>query len=125
MHLKRIIIFALIAATCLSFVGCAATENNFKLEIQTDSMAPVFSTGDKILCAKVDSPGALKKGDIIAYWTVINGERVMNVHRIHEIYHDGKGTLYFQTKGDNNDTADATPVHQDDVVGKYIKKVLF
>jgi signal peptidase len=53
---------------------------------------------------------------------VINGERVLNTHRIHEIY-DGGGYLIFATKGDNNTIADPLTVHESEIVGKYALRV--
>jgi len=86
--------------------------------IQSDSMAPFFSNGDLIIDKTVRDPSELKVGDVITFWTVIGGERVLNSHRIIEIL--DKGTyLYFTTKGDNNTIEDSIGVHQSEIVGKY------
>lgn len=90
------------------------------LEIQTDSMYPTLSAGDVIFCDKVTDPSTLRIGDIITYWTVINGERVLNTHRIVEIY-DGGDYLIFATKGDNNTEMDALTVHESEIVAVYKK----
>ena len=90
--------------------------------IQTESMYPTLNPGDLIFDKAVKDPSALQRGDIITYWTVINGERVLNTHRIHEIY-DGGGYLIFATKGDNNTMADPLTVHESEVVGLYSTKV--
>lgn len=90
--------------------------------IQTESMYPTLNPGDLIFDKAVKDPTTLQKGDIITYWTVINGERVLNTHRIHEIY-DGGGYLIFGTKGDNNTIADPLTVHESEVVGIYATKV--
>ena len=90
--------------------------------IQTESMYPTLNPGDLIFDKAVKDPTTLQKGDIITYWTVINGERVLNTHRIHEIY-DGVGYLIFGTKGDNNTIADPLTVHESEVVGIYATKV--
>ena len=60
----------------------------------------------------------VKIGDVITYWTVIDGQRVLNTHRIHQIY-DGGGYLIFETKGDNNTIADPLTVHESEIVGQY------
>ena len=86
--------------------------------IQTESMYPTLLPGDLIFDTGVKEPEELRKDDIITYWTVINGERVLNTHRIHEIY-DGGGYLIFSTKGDNNTSADPLTVHESEIVGKY------
>ena len=49
---------------------------------------------------------------------VINGERVLNTHRISEIY-DGGNYLIFETKGDNNTVSDALTVHESEIVGQW------
>ena len=90
--------------------------------IQTESMYPTLMPGDLIFDTAVKDAGELRNGDIITYWTVINGERVLNTHRIEQIY-DGGGYLIFSTKGDNNTTADPLTVHESEVVGKYSFRV--
>jgi signal peptidase I len=90
--------------------------------IQSDSMAPFFNKGDLIIDGKVSDPATLKVGDVITFWTVIDGERVLNSHRITAI--DDNGTyLYFTTKGDNNTIEDSIGVHQADIVGKYMTRI--
>lgn len=90
--------------------------------VQTDSMYPVLKPGDLIIDKAVKDPSKLRVGDIITYWTVINGERVLNTHRITAIY-DGGDHLIFQTKGDNNTIEDTLTVHEAEVVGKYAGRV--
>ena len=90
--------------------------------IQTESMYPTLLPGDLIFDTAVKETEELRNGDIITYWTVINGERVLNTHRIHEIY-DGGGYLIFATKGDNNTIADPLTVHESEIVGKYAFRI--
>ena len=90
--------------------------------IQTESMYPTLLPGDLIFDTAVKDTGELRPGDIITYWTVINGERVLNTHRIEQIY-DGGGYLIFSTKGDNNTIADPLTVHESEIVGKYSFRV--
>ena len=87
--------------------------------IQSDSMVPTFSKGDLVIAKAVKDPAELKEGDIISFWTVIQGERVINTHRIIGIS-DGGTFLSFTTKGDNNTIEDAMTVHQAEIVGKYL-----
>ena len=89
--------------------------------VQTDSMKPFFEQGDLIIDKVVD-PKELKVGDVITFWTVINGYRVLNTHRIVNITDYGN-YLYFDTKGDANPIADTTGVHQNEIVGKYVTHI--
>ena len=86
--------------------------------VQTDSMYPTLKSGDLVIDRAVKDTSKLRTGDIITYWTVIEGQRVLNTHRIYEIY-DGGGYLIFETKGDNNTAADPLTVHESEVVGVY------
>ena len=90
--------------------------------VQSDSMAPTFYEGDLVVDKAVSDASALKEGDIITFWTVINGQKVLNTHRIISITDYGN-YLYFDTKGDNNTIADTTGVHQNDIVGVYLFKL--
>lgn len=112
-----------ILATYVSFVSTSGSGVPSILglrifSIQTDSMYDTLKPGDLIVDTAVKNPEKLKKDDIITYWTIIDGERVLNTHRIVEIY-DANGYLIFATKGDNNTTVDTLTVHESEVVGKY------
>lgn len=90
--------------------------------IQTESMEPFFSKGDLIIDKVVKDAAELEVGDVITFWTVIQGERVLNSHRIIQI-DDYENYLSFVTKGDNNSVEDSLTVHQAEVVGKYMTHI--
>ena len=123
---NAILVIAIALAAICTYVSFVSTSGNGVpsilgvriFSIQTESMYPTLLPGDLIFDVGVKEPKELRNGDIITYWTVINGERVLNTHRIHEIY-DGGGFLIFATKGDNNTIADPLTVHESEVVGKY------
>ena len=125
-----LLVLAIALAAMCTYVSYVSTSGNGvpslfgirMFSIQTESMYPTLLPGDLIFDKGVKDPAELRKGDIITYWTVINGERVLNTHRIHEIY-DGGGYLIFATKGDNNTAADALTVHESEIVGKYSTRV--
>lgn len=96
-------------------------DNLMQFEICTDSMSPTFIKGSIIVCKEVEDATTLAVGDIITYWTVINGERLLVTHRIAEIY-DGGGFLIFSTKGDGNAVIDPLTVHESEIVGKFVEK---
>ena len=115
------------ASTYLAFVSSSGqgTPSIFGLQmfsIQTDSMYPTLNPGDLIFAVETD-PAELQVGDIVTYWTVIDGQRALNTHRIHAIYDMGDGKPLFATKGDNNTSADPLNVQSGNIVGKYTGKL--
>lgn len=120
------LVVAIVIAVVCTYVSFVSTSGSGvpsilgirPFSIQTESMYPTFLPGDLIIDTAVDDTSELEVGDIITYWTIINGERVLNTHRISAIY-DGGGYLIFATQGDNNQSADALTVHESEVVGKY------
>ncbi len=121
-----VLVIAIVLAIMATYVSYVSTSGSgvpsilgMRLfSIRTDSMYDTLMPGDLIIDTAVKDPESLKKNDVITYWTVIDGERVLNTHRIVEIY-DGNGFLIFATKGDNNSTVDTLTVHESEIVGKY------
>ena len=81
-------------------------------------MVPEFEKGDLIISKAVDDSTALEKGDIITYQTTIEGEEVLNTHRIVDVT-ETDGFVFYTTKGDNNDIEDAEPVVYYSVAAKW------
>ena len=79
--------------------------------VVSGSMEPTYSVGDLLYVKEVD-PDGIKVGDPITF--VLNEELVVATHRVIEIDAENR---HFYTKGDANDTADAAPVHFNNVVG--------
>lgn len=125
-----VLVAAIILAAICTYVSFVSSSGNGvpsilgirPFSIQTDSMYPALNPGDLIISNAVKDASELEVGDIITYWTVINGERVLNTHRISEVY-DGGNYRIFATKGDNNMIADPLTVHESEVVGKYSFKI--
>jgi signal peptidase len=90
-------------------------------------MYPTFNPGDLIIDKDIytdnEAKDELVKGDIITYWTNINGERVLNTHRSENVYDGGNGRRIFETKGDNNIITDRVTVGEAEVVGVYKAKI--
>lgn len=119
-----VLVLAIVLAVMATYVSFSTQNGNvpaiFGLRlysVQTTSMEPTLMKGDLVISTAVKDPKELKHKDIITYWTVINGERVLNTHRIVEIS-GVSGNLGFITKGDNNTANDDRYVHQKDIVGK-------
>lgn len=92
------------------------------LSVQSNSMEDTFSTGDLLLSQVTNDPGeTYEVGDIVTFPIEIDGESVLNTHRIVEVIEDDNIT-YYKTQGDNKDT---NPVPDEDlqsastIVAKY------
>lgn len=79
--------------------------------VVSGSMEPTYSVGDLIYVKEVD-PELIQVGDPITF--VLNEDLVVATHRVIEI--DGENRRFY-TKGDANDTADAAPVHYNNLIG--------
>lgn len=88
------------------------------LSVQSDSMIPEFEKGDLIISKAVDDSTALEKGDVITFKANIEGEDVLNTHRIVDIT-ETDGFVFYTTKGDNNEIEDAEPVARVSVAAKW------
>ncbi|MCR5817196.1 MAG: signal peptidase I [Ruminococcus sp.] len=88
------------------------------LSVESDSMKPTFKQGDLIIIKEVDDLYDLKEGDVITYWTIIDGKRVKNTHRIVSI-DEFENTRSFVMKGDNNELNDEEPALPSDIIGKW------
>ena len=125
-----LLVIALIVAAVCTYVSFVSASGNgvpsiLGLEffsIQTDSMSPFLEPGDLAISTVIKDKSELRQKDVITYWTVINGERVLNTHRIEQVY-TGGSFLIFETKGDNNNSSDPMTVHESEVVGKYLTKI--
>ena len=53
--------------------------------IQSDSMSPFFEKGDLVIDKRVEDTSKLQVGDVITFWTIIDGQKVLNTHRIIDI----------------------------------------
>lgn len=114
-----ILIFAMLV-TILVF--SSARNNNvanlfgfIPMTVESDSMVPTFKKDDLIICREIDDVKSLKEQDVITFWTMIEGQRVKNTHRIVAINEDGS----FTTRGDNNQVDDELAVYPADLIGKW------
>lgn len=74
------------------------------LSVQTDSMEDTINVGDLIFSDVTNDPSyEYQKGDIVTFPITVNGESVLNTHRIVEVIKDDNIT-YYRTQGDNKKT---------------------
>ncbi len=85
--------------------------------VLSGSMEPTFKTGSIIAVKPVDSKEreTLKKGDVITFQA---SEDKLVTHRIIGVKTSGNNVMY-ETKGDNNKTADMDPVLSANVKAVY------
>lgn len=98
--------------------GTASLFGFIPMTVESDSMKPTFLANDLIICREIDDIGTLEEGDVITFWTIIDGQKVRNTHRIVEI-NDVNGTKNFVTRGDNNSREDDIAVYGVDIIGKW------
>ena len=98
--------------------GTASLFGFIPMTVETDSMKPTFLANDLIICREIDDIENLEKDDVITFWTIIDGKKVRNTHRIVEI-NEINGTKNFVTRGDNNSRDDDIAVYGVDIIGKW------
>ncbi|MBD7909253.1 signal peptidase I [Sporosarcina gallistercoris] len=84
------------------------------LTVLSNSMNPIFKTGDMLFVKKVDA-AEVKVDDIITFKE--SGGNLIT-HRVVEVLTDS-GSLSFVTKGDNNNRVDDELVKAESLLGKH------
>ncbi len=82
--------------------------------VVSGSMEPTFETGSIIIHKLIDEPKIFQPDDIITFQT---GDKLITHRIINTI--DVNGDILYETKGDNNKTADAEYVKPEQIVGQY------
>ena len=98
--------------------GVANLFGYIPLTVESDSMKPTFEQGDLIICKEIDNLDTLQIGDVITFWTIIDGRKVKNTHRITQI-NEFESTKSFITRGDGNLIDDEMPAYAGDLIGKW------
>ncbi|MFA5449019.1 MAG: signal peptidase I [Clostridia bacterium] len=99
------------------------------LAIKTDSMEgpnkDSFNEGDLVVAKILNDKqkAELKEGDIITFWDMKDGKKVLNTHRIVEVKEAGGGAKSFVTKGDKTTGNDPLEATSDTVIARYQFKV--
>lgn len=91
------------------------------LSVQSDSMEPEFSEGDLVICKVSDGQDtSYNVGDVVSFKDEIDGQSVINTHRISRIETAGNGsTQIIRTKGDNAPEEDKLTKTQYDILAVY------
>lgn len=101
----------IISVLCAVFLMGSRIAGYQVFNVISGSMEPTYSVGDLIYVKSVDV-NSIEVGDPITF--VLNEDLVVATHRVVEIDSENK---HFYTKGDANDTVDASPVHFNNVIG--------
>lgn len=88
------------------------------LIVHTDSMAPVFLSGDLIIGVRTDARD-VREGDVISFRDPASPSGAIVTHRVAEVLPGAGGTRAFRTKGDANGTADEEPVPEQALAAVY------
>lgn len=91
------------------------------LIVLTDSMYPEIQSGDLIFCRTVEGED-VKEGDIIAYFDPEGNGTSVVTHRVVGIIEEN-GAYSFRTKGDANNAEDSLAVPEEDLVGRYFRRI--
>lgn len=111
------VLVALVVILAIALVGVRVAGIK-TYAVVSGSMEPAYPTGSLLYVKSID-PKDLKVGDAI---TFMLDEDTAATHRIIEIIPDDEdsGVIRFRTQGDANDTADGTPVHCKNIIGKPV-----
>ena len=91
--------------------------------IISPSMAPTIKVQDAIVIKRQEKE-KLKKNDIITFYsTDPRYAGVIVTHRIIGIEKSSSGEIMYRTKGDNNNTPDATLVKYENIQGRVVLKI--
>lgn len=90
--------------------------------VTTDSMSPEICGGDVVVVKETDVT-KLTEGDIITFYDPSEERAFVVTHRIHQVKNDAVGKLFFETKGDANNTADQELVPKEKVIGKLFRTI--
>ena len=91
--------------------------------IISPSMEPSIKVYDTVVTMTVE-PKKLKVGDVISFISSSSISRGLLVtHRIINVVNASNGELAFQTKGDNNLTADSSVAMASSLIGKVVFKI--
>lgn len=92
--------------------------------VTSKDMSPAVNDGDTVLCKSFKKPADLSIGDIIVYWTVLDGQRVAYASRIKNIYKNDSSELIFETQDDGSETPNVFTVHQSEVLGTFEQVII-
>lgn len=89
--------------------------NPFQYTVISNSMYPLISKNDKVVCKKQECQ-KIRKYSLIAFYSNADFSQVPTVHRVIKILNEN-GELSFRTKGDKNLDFDKNIVYPNQIIG--------
>lgn len=115
-------ILAVVAAVkVISSAGFAELTGTWALVVTSGSMTPAFEAGDLVV-VRTAQPDDVRVGDIVTF-SVGDSRRTLVTHRVVGTETDPEEGIMFTTKGDANQSIDATPLTADRLLGRYAFRV--
>lgn len=115
------VVFTALTLTSLNSESGLPNIGGYSLfSVQSDSMEPVFYTGDLLVIREYRGED-LEPGDIISFRTIEQGQYIINTHRIVEC-HEIEDIKTYTTRGDNTPANDQTDVVESEIIGVYSYK---
>lgn len=110
--------------TIIFFILVVLVSCEFKfamIAVGSESMNGTINKGDAVIYEKYNEDDELREGDIL----VFKKNDVLIIHRIHKVFPLDEKEKVYQTKGDNNESADNWLVTKDEIVGVVKVRVLW
>lgn len=133
------IVFTIIMGVlCYAIVMVNLTKQNgqipfiagYSLEyVETGSMEPTLPTGCVILAKQKDNNTVVNVGDIITFYegydrsTEAPSNRVRVTHRLYAETIADDGTIWYTTKGDNNNAPDQYQILYEDIIATFVRRL--
>jgi len=95
----------------------------YYMTVGAESMTGTFNKGDIIIVEDFTSKSRdqFEDGEVITFYCYVDGEKIINSHRIVSSELKGNERIY-QTKGDANTVQDSYTVSEDNVIGRWTGK---
>ena len=119
-----VLLLPILIINCIMIVQSVVNEDEVPgvggyspLIVLTESMDPKIKSGDIIITKKIDGED-VEIGDVISFFDPAGNGTSVVTHRVIDLKEEN-GVIYFQTKGDNNNTVDRMWVSENNLVGKW------
>ena len=110
---EAIVVLVLLLAIAIIVAGISRVKTGVpsflgytSASVETDSMEPTINIGDVVVGKVPGEHDELQIGDIVSYYTVVDGHTITITHRVSDKF-DVDGIVYYETWGDNRQSCPA------------------